>query len=109
LLLERSAPVWEHPATTISKLRRQRINGELRISRFPPPDQSGAVKLIQARVKQEGSIILIPPTSTKMRNPLRFTNASALAYPRVPYQSASADDHVRLESFRESISDRNRR
>jgi hypothetical protein len=66
------------------------------------------VTLIQAQIKQAGSIILIPPTSTKMRNLLRFgvrfTFAGALAYPRVPYQRASANYRVILESFGKMLS-----
>ena len=37
-----------------------KIDRELRISRFPPPDQNGAVRFIEVRVNR-GSIILIAP------------------------------------------------
>jgi hypothetical protein len=61
VFFDRNAPVCEHPATTAIKLRRHSFNGVLCIWCLPPPDQNGEVKFSDARVKQEGSTVLIAP------------------------------------------------
>ena len=59
-----------------ARLRRQRFDGELRISRYPPPDQNGPVRFIRG-ASHEGSIILIAPHINQDAEPVAFSPAPA--------------------------------
>ena len=64
------------PRRSETELRRHRVKWELRISRFPPPDQNGAVRFIEARVKSKGSIILNDPHINQDAEPVASSPAA---------------------------------